>query len=78
MSARNYTAGPKLPAKCATCSRDPAKMNSEIAECSHPDCPHRGKAWSDRPTHAKYFKGPWPKNVDADPLPLDAKGGKKP
>lgn len=67
-----YTA-PKEQTECGTCSRNPSKMNSAISECSHVDCQFRGKSWSDRPTPAKYFKGPWPKNVDADPLPLDAK-----
>lgn len=54
---------------CAVCNRDPDRMNSDIAECSHIECPARRKAWSDRkrPT----FKGPWPKNVDQDPIPLD-------
>lgn len=57
--------------QCIICSRYPARMNSEVAECSHVDCPHRRKAWSERP--AQTFRGPWPKNVDADPRPLDAK-----
>lgn len=56
---------------CATCNRDPQRMNSDVAECSHVDCPHRGRAWSDRPTKAQVFKGPWPKNVSEDPKPLD-------
>jgi hypothetical protein len=59
----------KKPVMCETCNRDPKRMNSDIAECSHPDCPHRRKAWSDR--ERPVFKGPWPKNVDADPKPLD-------
>jgi len=58
--------------KCITCGRDPHRMNSAVAECSHVECPHRGRAWSDRPTAASLFKGPWGKNKDADPLPLDA------
>lgn len=26
---------------CAVCQRDPKRMNSAVAECSHVDCPHR-------------------------------------
>lgn len=55
--------------KCAVCARDPKRMNSTFAECSHPDCSHRRKAWSDR--EPPVFKGPWPKNIDADPKPID-------
>lgn len=66
-----YTEGPKPPAKCAVCQRDPERMNSSFSECSHVDCPHRRHAWSERPTPAELFKGPWPKNKDADPRPLE-------
>jgi hypothetical protein len=55
---------------CKTCDRDPHRMNSAVAECSHIDCPHRRKAWSERPQPAELFKGPWRKNADADPVPL--------
>lgn len=55
--------------RCTTCQRDPKRMNSDIAECSHVECPHRRVAWSERPRPV--FKGPWPKNTDRDPLPLD-------
>lgn len=65
-----YTAGPAAPAKCGVCQRDPARRNSAVAECSHVECPHRRRAWSERPTPAELFKGPWPKNEDADPRPL--------
>lgn len=27
--------------KCALCNRDPERMNSAAAQCSHVDCPHR-------------------------------------
>lgn len=57
---------------CSTCTRDPERMNSDVAECSHIDCPHRRKAWSERPSRAKLFKGPWPTNVSEAPRPLDA------
>jgi hypothetical protein len=57
---------------CATCHRNPERMNSDVAECSHVDCPHRRRAWSERPTRAQLFKGPWPKYIEADPRPLDA------
>lgn len=63
---------------CTTCARNPERMNSQIAECSHVECPHRRHAWSERPTPAQLFKGPWPKNDSLDPLPLDKaikKGG---
>jgi len=59
----------KRTAVCGTCNRDPERMNSEFAECSHLECPHRRHAWSERTWPVS--KGPWPKNVDADPLPLD-------
>ena len=58
------------PDPCAVCNRDPERMNSKIAECSHVDCPHRRRAWSERPTPAELYRGPWPKNKDADPVPL--------
>ena len=56
--------------KCITCQRSPERMNSDIAECSHVDCPHRRKAWSERPEPT--YRGPWQKNTDEDPKPLDA------
>lgn len=62
----------KTATKCSTCNRDPARMNNEWAECSHPDCTHRRKAWSERPSPASLFKGPWPKNEDEDPAPIDS------
>lgn len=63
-------------AKCATCARDPKRMNSAVAECSHIDCPHRRSAWSERPTREDLFKGPWPKNTESDPLPIDVEVGR--
>ena len=54
--------------KCIVCNRNPERMNSEIAECSHVDCPTRRKAWSERPVPVI---GPWPKITDHDPEPLD-------
>ena len=57
--------------KCLICNRDPKRMNSEVAECSHIACPVRRSSWSERPTRGELFKGPWPKQVDADPVPLD-------
>lgn len=27
--------------RCTICSRDPARVNNAIAECSHVDCRHR-------------------------------------
>lgn len=56
---------------CAVCNRDPKRMNSAVAECSHCDCPHRRRAWSERPTRAELYRGPWPKNTEQDPQPLD-------
>ena len=57
------------PTLCTVCNRDPARMNSAFAECSHVDCPHRRKQWSKRlePT----MRSPWSKNTSADPTPLD-------
>lgn len=59
--------------KCTTCNRDAKRMNSEIVECSHVECPHRRHAWSERPSGRENFKGPWPKNVDRDPKELEFK-----
>jgi len=56
---------------CPVCGRDPKRVNNEASECSHVECPSRRSAWSERPTAAELHRGPWPKNVDADPLPLD-------
>lgn len=61
---------PPPPDKCDVCGRNPATMNSDVAECSHVDCPHRRRAWSDRPSRAQLYRGPWPKNKDRDPEPL--------
>lgn len=36
------------PPRCGVCARDPNRMNSDIAECSHVECPKRRRAWSDR------------------------------
>ena len=36
-------------ADCQTCHRDSKRANSEWAECSHVDCPHRRRAWSEGP-----------------------------
>ena len=55
--------------QCVVCRRDPARVNNEVAECSHMDCLHRRKAWSERPVAVR--TGPWPKNVSEDPKPLD-------
>lgn len=57
--------------KCTICSRDYKRMNSAIAECSHIDCPYRRNAWSECPSTDELFRGPWPKNEDKDPAPLD-------
>lgn len=56
---------------CPTCNRNPERMNSDVSECSHVDCPTRRHAWSERPTPADLFRGPWRKDVDADPKPID-------
>lgn len=39
-----YTA-PELPERCAVCQRQPEKVINAVSECSHVDCPHRGRAW---------------------------------
>ena len=36
-------------AVCRVCRRNPDTTNSNVAECSHVDCPHRRTAWSERP-----------------------------
>jgi len=35
------------PIPCAICGRKPQTVNTEHRECSHVDCPHRPKQWSD-------------------------------
>ena len=58
-------------ARCDLCQRNPERMNSEHAECSHCDCPHRRHAWSERPTRDTLYRGPWGRYTEADPRPLD-------
>lgn len=43
--------------RCKTCDRQPKRMNSAVAECSHVDCPHRRTCWSERPAPA--YRSPW-------------------
>lgn len=62
---------PVISIKCTTCTRDPLRVNGFESECSHIECPHRRKAWSERPTRDDLFRGPWPKAQEADPKPLD-------
>jgi hypothetical protein len=35
------------PQRCAICARPPDKVNCSVGECSHIDCPHRRRCWSD-------------------------------
>lgn len=56
-------------AKCGTCQRDPKRMNSDVAECSHPDFPHRRRAWSERTT--PYSERPRADNTPEAETPLD-------
>jgi len=57
--------------KCGVCGRDPDRMNSPVAECSHVDCPSRRHAWSERPRPQDFAQGPYRKNLDRDPVPVD-------
>lgn len=58
--------------KCHTCNRDPERMNSHRAECSHVDCPNRRKAWSEQPTGREHKQYEQVETTDsADPIPLD-------
>lgn len=52
-------------APCAVCARNPDRMNSDFAECSHVDCPCRRKAWSERPQPVPRKRWPFP--VAKDP-----------
>lgn len=56
---------------CTTCNRDPKRMNSYRAECSHPDCPHRRRAWSERPGPELIGDREPPTKRSDDPTPLD-------
>lgn len=56
------------PGNCNVCSRNPERMNSAIAECSHIQCPFRRVAWSERPQPAAPAKA---KRMDTDLIPLD-------
>jgi hypothetical protein len=40
-----FIAQPK-PSVCTTCNRDPARVNNDFAECSHIECTHRERSWS--------------------------------
>lgn len=42
--------------RCSTCNRNPERVNSDIAECSHVECPTRHIAWSERP--ARGYRAP--------------------
>lgn len=53
---------------CTVCARDPRRMNSEVAECSHVACPHRRSGWC---AVSVAPRDPFPKNTEADPVPLD-------
>ena len=64
---------PKPRPKCAVCSRDPQRMNSDVAECSHVQCPHRRRCWSEQVQPE--YRGPWPQNTEQDPMPLDVEIG---
>lgn len=59
-----------MTALCRTCNRNPERVNSAVAECSHVDCPHRRRAWSERPQPVRtvHPKKPY---TEADPVPLD-------
>lgn len=46
---------------CTVCQRNPERCNSDVAECSHIDCPHRGKAWAQR-----YIPTPTPSTITED------------
>lgn len=56
---------------CTTCNRDPKRMNSAWDECSHPDCPHRRRAWSERPGPELHGDREPPIKRSDDPTPLD-------
>ncbi|MEY2655322.1 MAG: hypothetical protein RLZZ524_2350 [Pseudomonadota bacterium] len=56
--------------RCTVCQHDPAKRNNEFSECSHPDCPHRRKSWSERPEHYRAretFTNPLDEHFDKEP-----------
>lgn len=61
--------------RCAICSRDPKRMNSAAAECSHVDCPHRRRAWSERPAPAPRAPRTPFSARDYDPRPLSGEPG---
>ncbi len=58
-------------AQCTTCGRDPQRMNSKVAECSHVDCTHRRHAWSERPTGYENLQHDPVKKRDEKVVPLD-------
>lgn len=41
---------------CCVCHKTPNTHNNVLWECSHADCPHRRKAWSERPEPHIYDK----------------------
>lgn len=66
---------------CSICHKDPSARNAWNRECSHVDCPHRPRAWSDGlgGAHAEVdesiTKCPWcgasGPNFDESPMPSD-------
>jgi hypothetical protein len=66
--AEDATMKPVAASKCELCNRDPKRMNSIVAECSHPSCTHRRNPWT-APTIGP--RDATPKNTEADPMPLD-------
>lgn len=53
---------------CGVCQRPPERVNNEMAECSHVECPHRRRAWSERPEGGA---GPGARYDEHVPAPLD-------
>ena len=39
---------------CDVCGRDPLRMNSAVAECSHGECPHRRRRAESADRHGEW------------------------
>jgi len=59
------------PDRCAVCGRDPKRMNSTVAECSHVDCPNRRRHVADGWEIGIESRGGWKAGRDFSQEDLD-------
>lgn len=64
--------------RCGVCDRNIASRNNHTWECAAVGCPHRRRAWSERPQPEERKHHAWGLTKSKDPEPLDRvvkKGG---